>query len=336
MVHEQFTRKQLDEDFYNAYLKDRLPDRIIDFHTHIALEEDTRNISKDTIKNDWALQCASYMTMEQLKVYHTQLFRDQEVDFLALPFFCMGVDLDANNKYLSENTSHPMMAVDPSFSPERLEEVLIKQGFLGCKPYPAFVTNVKGAQISIFDFITHKQLEVLNKHKKMLMLHLPRKGRLPDDANIYELKLIKDRYPDIKTIIAHFGRSFCVSTLKRGLEKLGSDVNSFYYDTTAVINPDVFKEAFEKIDHARIMFGTDLPLTLWHGKRSWDEENETYTNLCREDFPWNKYIEGSEEESGYTFFIYEQLKNILDAALNDSQIVNSVFNNNAFKLMREA
>lgn len=333
-MHDVFKKTQLDEEFYEKYLKSRLPERIIDCHAHIATPEITKNISRETIEADWALQYNTYMTVEQAKYYYDQFFPDKKVEYLALPFFCMGVDLEANNEYLSCNTDRALMAVHPNWEAEYCETILIQKGFLGFKPYPAFVTNVKSAEISIFDFITHDQLKILNKHKKVLMLHLPRRGRLHDDNNVYELKLIKDKYPDIKAIIAHFGRSFCRSTFLKGVKKLGRDINSFFYDTTAVINPDVYKEAFPIIDHNRIMFGTDFPLTLWHGKRIWIEEQEKYINLSREDSLWNKHIEGAEKEAKYTFFVYEQLKSILDVAGNDKKLIDNVFYNNAINILK--
>ncbi len=329
MIHNVFKKTKLDEEFYNEFLKDRLPKKLIDCHAHLASPEATKNIPKETIDADWALQCATNMTVEQANFYYRQCFPEIEVDFLALPFFCMGVDLKANNEYLSSSVDMALMAVHPSWDAEYCEMILTKNNFTGFKPYPALVTNVKGAEISIFDFITHEQLRILDKHKKILTLHLPRQKRIHADENVYELKLMRDKYPDIKIIIAHFGRSFCRSTLLKGFKKLGDYINSFYYDTTAVINPDVYKEAFYTIDHDKIVYGTDFPLLLWHGKRIWIDEEEKYINLCREDLPWNKHIEGKAKEEKYTLFVYEQLKSILDAASNDRQLVEKLFYKNA-------
>lgn len=143
------------------------------------------------------------------------------------------------------------------------------------------------------------------------MLHLPRKERLADPDNARELMEIRQKFPDISIIIAHFGRAFCPYYLKKGLE-LMDGAEGFYFDTTAVINPAVYRLAFEKIPVDKILYGSDMPILFWHGKRKWTERE--YINLCRENFSWNKHIESPEEEEKYTFFLYEQMKSILDTA----------------------
>ena len=67
--------------------------------------------------------------------------------------------------------------------------------------------------------------------------------------------------------------------------------------------------AFARLDHRRIIYGTDLPMLLWHGKREWDEHG--YHNLCREDFSRNKH-KYPQGEAGYTYYLYEQFNNILN------------------------
>jgi predicted TIM-barrel fold metal-dependent hydrolase len=142
------------------------------------------------------------------------------------------------------------------------------------------------------------------------MLHLPRKGRLADDENIRELKQLRQRYPDVSIIIAHFGRSFCPYYLREGLRKL-SNFEGFYFDTSAVINPEVYDVALSQISSPRILYGSDMPVTLWHGRRTWSERD--YRNLCREDFTWNREHEPPHIEKGYTLFLYEEIRAILDA-----------------------
>ena len=85
------------------------------------------------------------------------------------------------------------------------------------------------------------------------------------------------------------------------------------FDTAAVLNPAVHAMALEVMDPKRILYGTDLLVFLWHGKRRWTQWE--YFNLAREDFPWNRHEEGPEAEAGYTFFLYEQLRSILDLSL---------------------
>ncbi|MHB1365869.1 MAG: hypothetical protein ACYCWE_08590 [Eubacteriales bacterium] len=58
----------------------------------------------------------------------------------------------------------------------------------------------------------------------------------------------------------------------------------------------------DNVSHERIMYGTDLPVFLWHGRRRWTDD--AYYNHAREDIAWNTHYEGRETEARYTFFLY--------------------------------
>lgn len=309
-----FTKTPVDEAFYQAYLKDRLPRRIVDMHLHIS---DPALIGRRLdAAEDWAAECCDAMPIEDYRQYAAAFYPDSELILHALPPVSRGIDHAACNAYLArllreKKLDYALMVVRPDWSAEFVERQLVEGGFLGFKPYPDLVSGKKGSDIAIFAYMAPHQLEVLNRHKGILTLHIPRAGRLPDENNLRELKELRDRYPDIHIIIAHVGRSYAVDTIERGLAGLGSYVNNFTYDLAAVLNPAVLDRVFSRIDLDKIYYGTDLPVFLWHGKRRWTDT--AYFNLAREHFSWNRHEEGSEAEAQYTYFLYEQLKNILDA-----------------------
>lgn len=337
MVVDYFKKTDIDTAFYNEFIKPRIPEKIIDMHMHISTEEMRKNCTPDP--NDWAVQCGSVMRFEDYAYYRDVLYPDSSVEANVLPCVTRGVDVDANNAYLANlkkegKARYAMMMVDPAWDHEYVEKVLTEGNFDGCKPYPDFVSGVKGSEIGLFDFIKPEQLAVFNKYKKAMVLHLPRAGRFPDDNNIKELRAVKDKYPDIKLIIAHVGRCYATDHIKSATEKLGDDRYHFSYDIAAVLNPAVLEYVLEKYPQDKIMYGTDLPVFLWHGKRRWTET--TYTNMPREDFPFNKHIEGAEKEAKYTFFLYEQLKNILDTTYEagGKKLAEDVFYNNAERILQ--
>jgi predicted TIM-barrel fold metal-dependent hydrolase len=125
--------------------------------------------------------------------------------------------------------------------------------------------------LSIFDFLPSRQLEILDRHGRALLLHLPRPERIADPDNVRELREILRRYPRVPVIVAHLGRSFCPWFLREGLRLLGPDARDLYFDTSAVINPATYELAFAELPVERILFGTDMPILLWHGRRTWTE-----------------------------------------------------------------
>lgn len=332
-----FQKTPDDVRFYEEHIKDRLPSSIIDMHLHISDDVYKKNCVPDP--NDWAVQCGSTMTIDDYEAYAAVFYPDSKVEINALPSVDKGIDVLGNDGYISRlkkegRARYAHMLTDPAWSAEYTERLLLDGNFDGYKPYPDFVSGVKGVEIGLFDFVTHEQLALLDKHKKSMVLHLPRAGRFPDDNNIKEIREVRQKYPDLKLILAHCGRCYAIDWIKRAMEKLGEDRNGVYYDLAAVLNPLVLDYMLENFPQSHIMYGTDLPVFLWHGRRRWTDTE--YFNLCREDFKFNLHEEGEAVESKYTFFLYEQLKNVLDSAYSHGgkKLAEDLFCNNAIALMK--
>jgi predicted TIM-barrel fold metal-dependent hydrolase len=314
MTTRYFIRTEQDKAFYQEYLQPRLPASIFDVHVHINLPEHIAMVPESRWLSDWALESGHLLPCQDAYACAKELYPNTEYRIAGFPWPIREANLVENNAYLAklrrEGCLAPFMAVRPEWPIEEIERTLVEGDFVGFKPYADMLTGVKGAEVSIFAFFPHKQWQLLNHHQKAVMLHLPRKDRFADDDNIRELCTARDRYPDVTIIIAHFGRAFCPIYLEQGLKKLGG-ADGFYFDTAAVINPDVYDLAFSRIPAEQILYGSDMPILFWHGRREWAER--AYHNLCREDFSWNQERRSPEEEAGYTLFLYEQMRVILDA-----------------------
>lgn len=335
MVYNWFHKTNIDQRFYEEHIRERLPQRIVDAHVHMNLEKHVKNVSPERIAMDWALECGLQMDYEASRTYYHALFPDREVELVAFPFPLAEVDIPGNNRYLAglarEKGICGLMSVRPEWSSEYCEETLLGNPFAGFKPYPYLASQIKGADISIYDFIPGEQLAVLDRHKKALVLHLPRRGRLPAPDNIRELREIRQAYPDIRIVLAHYGRCFTTEMFQKGTDALGEDLDGFYFDTAAVINPQVHRMAMERLDGSRIIYGTDLPIMAWHGIREW--QSDTPSNYCREEFSWNHH-EKRDEENGFTYIAYLQLKNMLDAIGENKSVREKIFYKNAKEVFR--
>ena len=336
---EYFKKEKHDIRFYEEFITDRLPAKIVDAHTHLNLPEHVTNISEDTIKGDWALECGLIMTDEDSIEYYNELFPDKNVDNIIFPWPLLDGDTKGNNYYISSlikgKKKIGLMTIRPEWNVEYIEQEYVKGGFSGFKPYPYFASSVKGAEVSIFDFMPREHFELADKLKASVLMHLPRKGRLAADENISEICSIVQKYPGVKLVLAHIGRCFNLKPLKEGLGKLGDSVKDLYFDTAAVMNPQVLEYAFEHLNEKQILFGTDFPILLWHGKREWSETE--YFNLCKEDFSWNKHRYPDQEDQ-YTFFVYEQIKNILDVVFRSGdgkELAERVFIQNAIDVYKK-
>lgn len=329
-MYSYFHNTERDKDFYEQYIKHKLPDRMIDAHAHFNLPAHVATVSKETIAGDWALECGLVMSYEDALQYMSVIFPGKQIDFVALPWPLREADTEGNNAYISslvkEKGLRGLYTLRPEYTPEKVERDYISGSFCGFKPYPYMASSVKGAEVSIFDFMTRDQFKLANRLKAPVLMHLPRAGRLPDPDNIAEIRTILNSNPDVKLIIAHFGRCFQHEFFSRALDALGEDVHRLWFDTAAVLNPKVYELAFSRLDHRRILFGTDIPIMLWHGKREWDDNG--YRNLCREDFTWNTH-KYPEDEDHYTYFIYEQINTIVTLLGTDREKIEDIFARNA-------
>lgn len=332
MIYPWFHITEDDKAFYNHFLKDRMPDKILDVHVHMNKLEHVKAITPQRMQEDWALECGLHMDYEASQFYYSTLFPGKTVELNAFPFPLPEVDIPANNEYLGsladEGKINAMMSVRPEWDAETCEEMLLKHQFTGFKPYPYLASQEKGADISVFDFMPHHQIAVLNKHKKAMMLHLPRHGRLPDKDNIREILELRQKYPDMKLILAHFGRCFDANFFKKGMGALGKDLEGIYFDCAAVTNAEVFALALEMLDTKQFLFGTDEPILLWHGEQTWNEGGSA-VNFTREDFSWNKHPKTPKEEEEFVFIVYRQINNLLDALGNNETAKQQIFYANA-------
>lgn len=343
-MDDYFKKEKFDEEFFSSYIDELLPDKIFDFHLHVTRECDAAGVSQTAVDADWAMQCGYTMPFERYADYCRTLWVGREVEANIFPMPIKGIDLVSANKHIAElitkkstekiRAVSAAMAVSPEFDADECEKQLTECGFIGYKPYPDLVSGKKGADISIFDFIPERYLKALDRHRKVVILHLPRAGRLADPKNVSELLEMRQKFPDIKIVIAHYGRCYNIEFGVKAVEEFGSDIGGFYFDTAAVINPAVHKFMLEKISHDRILYGTDMPLLRWHGKRTW--ENGTYQNYARERFKWNETKhEAPEKEAKYTFLLYEQTKNMLDTlnAAGGKELIKKIFYSNAKKFI---
>lgn len=342
-----FRKTDRDTAFFEAYIQPRLPRRLFDMHLHITRPCDAVHVSQEQIDKDWAMQCGFLMDEKDLAVYLQTLWGDRPVSVNAFPMPIRGVDLENANRHLERLLGNRAegdllcirtaeMAISPAMDPDACEEMLLRGGFLGYKPYPDLVSGEKGADIRIPDFLPDAFMKSLDRNRRAVTIHLPRAGRIASSDNIRELLELRQKFPDVRIIIAHYGRSYNTEVIEAAWREMGSDMKGFWFDCAAVVNPAMHRFMLEHLPQDRIFYGSDMPLLLWHGKRSW--ENGSYRNHVREAFPWSTRLSDSEEEKeSYTFFLYEQMKALLDSVcdIGGKPLAEQVLCTNAERFLAE-
>jgi len=277
------------------------------------------------------------LSVEAVSFAYRELLPGKKVSILGFPFPIKEAKLDDMNRYIcsyiNKGKIKGLMATHPDWSYEKVKEQLQKNNFLGIKPYPDFVTKVKGADVPIFTFLRHSHLRAVDELGKIVLLHLPRKERLRDKDNIKEIREIRQKYPRLKLVLPHIGRSFCASFAREGLKCLRDDPG-ILFDISAVLNPEVYKIALSEVGPEHLLYGSDLPVLFMRGKREW--EGNRYINYTSGNYPWNTKRKPPEEEATYTLFIYEEIRALRSGieSLNMGRgAVEAIFYRNAKQLL---
>ncbi len=339
MPHPYFELNDVDRRFWGERIEPWLPERVIDAHRHVNLAEHLGPDVPSVGPPKFPDEIAGPESIELARDAYRDLLPGREVEFLCFGSPRTNGLFEANNAYLSAGLagsgSAALALTPPTWDQETLLAQLRQPGIIGAKPYERLDPNWDGRDVSVFDFMPHHQLEVLNDLGAWLTLHLPRAERLADPANIAEVLEIRRRYPNIALVIAHLGRSYSGYYARAGFPPLADDPG-ILFDTSAVLNPAVLAMALDRFGPERLMFATDQPIFYMRGRRTWS--GNKYVNLISDDYSWNTDRQPPEVEAGYTLSVYEMI-----AALGDTiramgyleDTVEDIFQGNARRLMDE-
>jgi predicted TIM-barrel fold metal-dependent hydrolase len=318
-----FGIKDVDVACYEEKLRDFLPDRMIDIHTHIWLDRFRLRESSAPVRAvTWPFLVAKENPVEHLFETYRLMFPGKEVTPLVFSQVSLAYDIKAGNEYVqhcAQTYNLPsLMVTMPDQPASEFEEAIDRGGFLGCKVYLNFAAPyIPEKEIRIYDYLPPHQLEVLNRRGWMAMLHIPRDGRLKDPVNLAQMLEIERKYPSIKLIIAHVGRAYCNEDVGNAFEVL-AETKNMMFDFSANTNAYVFGQLIKAVGPKRILFGSDLPIVRMRMKRIC--ENGTYVNLVPKglygDVSGDRHMREltGEPAEKVTFFMYEELEAFRQAA----------------------
>ncbi len=333
-----------DKRIYEEELKDFLPEKIIDVHAHVWLDhlkEVDPTAPKRTVT--WTQVVAKDNPIEHLQQTYELLFPGKQVSAL---FFANG-EGDGNNRYVAESsrkTGWPALYFShPTETAEELEQHIRQGGYLGIKSYLSLSPKyIPGPEVRIFDFFPKHQLAVLDQMGGIVMLHIPRNGRLKDPVNLAQIAEIKEKFPNIRLIVAHIGRAYVQSDIGDAFDTL-DQYPDLMYDFCANCCDEAIEACLRHAGAKHLMFGLDMPILRLRTHRI--QENGTYINLVPPgmygDLGGDPHMRevSPEEAQKITFFAYEELlafKRVAQKLGLSRQDVEDVMYNNAHDLFEGA
>jgi hypothetical protein len=339
MTHPYFEYTDVDRRFFEERLDPYLPERIFDAHRHVQLAEHLDESEEPFKRGSFPEGIAGPESVEQARLAYEIMFPGREVEMLGFGSPQSNVLARANNEWVSEqfagSGSAGLALNRPDWGPERILEALRRPAIIGLKPYERLDREFEGGDASIFDFMPHHQLEVLDELGAWLTLHLPRAERLADRDNIEEILELRARYPHVVLVVAHLGRSYAGRYAREGFPPLAEDPG-ILFDNSAVLNPAVHALALDRFGPERIMWASDQPVFYMRGRRRW--EGDAYINLTSGDYAWNTDREPPEVEAGYTLSLYEQMAACIETVFAlgfGKDTIEALFHDNARRKIDE-
>ena len=344
-----FEVKDYDKKVYEEELKDFLPDKILDVHTHVWLDAHRHILEKDPneVKRtvSWPDLVALDNSIEDLQETYRLLFPGKDVRALIFP---NGAPTEISNDYVAESAKKvgwpALYWSKPNQSADEVEQRVRAGGFLGIKAYlsdsPKYLPE---REIRIFDFFPKHQLKRMDEMGAIVMLHIPRPGRLKDPVNLAQILEIKKEFPNLRLIIAHVGRAYVMEDIGNAFEVLAEELPNLKWDFCANSCEYAITEVIRHAGPKNVMYGTDMPILRMRTHRI--EENGTYVNLV----PPGLYGDPSqdphlrevtpEEAEKITFFVYEELLSLKRACKTlglTAKDVEDIMYNNAMELIEGA
>lgn len=305
----------VDRAFWQEHLEDWMPEELFDAHTHVnepryCIEP----MTEQKRRQYWVNEVSDPIGAADAQRCHETVFPGRKVSCLVFGSPTLEYDIEASNADLHGECArrgwYRLAVVRPQWSAQRVAQELDLPRTLGVKVYYALIENDPNTrdrylEASVFDFLPHHQLELLDDRHAWVTLHVPKAARLGHPDNIAEIREIRRRYPNITLVIAHLGRNYTIAHAEQSLPQLADD-HGLLFDISAVLNADVLRYAIRTVGPARLLYGTDNPVFYMRGRR--EHQATTYVNHTNYPFHFNRNREPPEIEATYTLYMYEALR----------------------------
>ena len=335
-----------DRQVYENELRDFLPPKIIDIHTHTYTLATVGPAPENLRVVTWPSLVAAENPIEDHQEAYRLFFPDKEVSALCFASLSPNDDQAGANAYVARvarEAGWPALYFSrPEQSAEELEREILSGGFLGIKGYLAFSPDyIPEAEIRIFDFFPKHQLKVIDRYGGIVMLHIPRNGRLKDPVNIAQILELKQCFPNIRLIIAHIGRAYVRQDVGDAFRQLAA-CPDLLFDFSANTSDYAMAKLLDSVGPNRVFFGSDMPICRMRMRRI--EENNTYINLIPPGLYGDPSVDrhlrevSPEEGERLTFFMYEIIRAFKRAAAEvglSREDVGRAFFGNADDLIRD-
>ncbi len=343
-LHFVWDYTDVDRVFWEEHLENWLPRRILDAHTHVSHPRFRLELMSDAMRRQyWVNEVLEPIDAPTAERCYRAVFPNREFACVAFGHPSLDFDIEGGNAYVQAECAsrgwHSLAVIRPQWSQDKVAALLDAPGVIGVKPYYALIshdreTRDRHLEASIFEFLPHPMLEVVNERHAWVTLHVPKVARLGHPENVREIREIRRRDPNLVLVIAHLGRCYTEPHALEALPQFADDPGLFF-DTSAVLNPACHRIALQHLGSNRLLYGSDNPVMYMRGRRQY--RDRAYLNRTNHPFHFNRDREPPEVEARYTLFMYEDLRAIkqacTDLGIVAREEIKMIFHSNAARLI---
>jgi uncharacterized protein len=334
------TRFHMDDlAFYQEEIAPYLPPTILDFHAHTWRRQDWRSVSWKTGEPGGSYMVAEEdYPVERLVADGLRIFPGREYRAVCFGYPTPSADNAKDTAYVAEagkrRGMYPLMVVGKSLKvpAEALRQRIEENGFLGYKVFLDWQGDNYG-NIRIQDMIGASEMDLADRMGLVVLLHVPRVGRLVD-AEVQEgVRWLSEGWPAAKIVLAHCGRCYLPAEMEKAIGSVRNLPNVFL-DTSMVMDEATLRIVFEGIDDGRVVYATDFPIAAMRGRRV--RVMDHWVDVVVGDYPASAYRVRAEGIHA-TFMALEialAVRKAASAAGMSDQQIRAVFFENGMRILR--
>lgn len=262
-----------DLPFYQQTIAPLLPPSILDFHAHTWSSRNWTAKPRET-----GLPGSTYMVSRE-EYLPEDLLLDASRSFPDRPYYavCFGyptpvVDWAKDTQFVGQaarrhNRLFPLLigGRELNLFRETYEEALTAEPFFGFKVFLNWFGDNYGDK-RIEDMLGPVEMELAQDRQLIVLLHVPRAGRLADPEIQRGVRRLALDYPAAQIVLAHAGRCYLPREMKAAIGSI-RDLPNVSLDTSMVMDPLVLQMAMNEIGPRRLLFATDFPVAAMRGRR---------------------------------------------------------------------
>lgn len=271
-MQEETRYSSVDLPFYQAEIAPHLPPVVLDFHAHIWSGKNWKTVPwKTRAKGGHYMVTETEYPVESLLADGRRAFPDRE--YRAVTFGHPGPQVDnaKDTAYVAAAARHrgiyPLRVAGAELgtSRELLGASIDEHGFLGYKVFLNWLGDDYGSR-RVEDMLSPNEMDIAQERGLVVLLHVPRSGRLVDPEVQRGVRWLAEGWPNAKIVLAHCGRCYLPAEMEKAVRSIAGLAN-VWLDTAMVMDETVLEMAFDTLGPGRVLFATDYPVAAMRGRR---------------------------------------------------------------------